>query len=433
MKKIIILASCICLTLFQSCLKSQVDYFNQTAASRMKAALDNAKNVLVSAENGWKMEYFTASGGYNYAVKFIEDDAKGNQIDSICATSELAPSKMSGSYFRLKNDDGPVLSFDTYNDVLHYFGTPDWSNYQARGGDFEFIIISASFDEVVLKGKRSGLITRMTPIEKPETMEIYARRMADTAEGFLVVNGTGSADGTPVKVDFDLTNRNLTLTAKGEDGEWDEVNAVTTPYIVTSNGVRFEREVDFQGHTISAFKYNKVTKKLLADDEDLSFKVSDIPADYTKFSEYLGNFSFTYTDSNMPATADVTVETYDELSKIVRVKGFTEDYEGILLWYNATVGRLQFLPQYVGVYNDEFSIAAFSCDGRSISTSATFDLVPNPTPDKGFKFVTTPGQKMKANCYILMKEFQDEEGETDYEEFTEWKPNFVTPKTLVRK
>lgn len=434
MKKIIFSAiAVISILSFQSCLKNQVDYFDKTAASRMTYALEQARTALYSSENGWKMEYFTYNGGYNFAVKFVDKDAKGNPIDSVCATSELAPSKMSGSYFRLTSDDGPVLSFDTYNDILHYFGTPDWSNYQGHGGDFEFIILSASQDEIVLKGKRTGLISRMTPIEAPETMQSYAAKMADVAENFLVVSATGATDGVAVKMDIDLTSRNVILTAKDEEGQWDEINAVQVPYLITTNGFKFERVIKFQGHEIEYFTYNKNTRRLLADDEDLVFKADAIPSDYVKFSEYPGEYEFKYATDVTPGTATVTIEVVDELSKIVQMKGFTTDYEGIYLYYNATSGRLQYLPQYVGTYNDEFPIAGFTMDGRNVSTSATMDLAPDPTSDKGFKFVSTPDQKMKVTGIILFKEFTTEDGETDYEQFSEWNPSMLYPKTLTRK
>lgn len=433
-KTILFITAVICALTVQSCLKNQVDYFEKTASARMSEALENARNAIYSSPDGWKMEYFTGYGGYNFAVKFIETDAAGNQIDSVCATSELAPSKVSGSFFRLTSDDGPVLSLDTYNDVLHFFATPDWGNYRARGGDFEFIILSATPDEIVLKGKRSGLISKMYPIERPETMHSYVEKMAEMSDQFLVVEASGMSDDVPVKMEFDLTNRNVRMLYRGEDGQWDELNSITVPYLVTADGIRFEHKVEFLNHEIEFFTYNKATKRLLADDEDLVLKAADIPSDYTKFKDFAGTYEFKYGTGASTSTSIVTLEVADELSRIMQMKGFTEDYEGIYLYYNASSGRLQFLPQYVGVLDEEFPIAAFSLlTGNGVSTSATMDLVPNPTPAKGFKFVSTPGQKSTVTGYVLFKEFEDEDGETDYDQFYDWKPNVVQFKTLVRK
>ena len=85
----------------------------------------------------------------------------------------------SKSLYKMSYDDGPVLSFDTGNEVLHYFATPSGSSknlygesglYQAHKGDFEFIVMSAKPEEVVLKGKRSGNKILMYPLdESPET------------------------------------------------------------------------------------------------------------------------------------------------------------------------------------------------------------------------------------------------------------------------
>ena len=127
--------------LLTSCLKDQEDKFDEPAAIRMNNYLQNTADLLKGNPNGWVLNYFPDRdqyyGGYVYTLKFDEQDVE--------ARSELAePEQTFVSKYRLLNDDGPILSFDTYNEVLHFFATPSAGAYEAYDGDFEFIILSAT-------------------------------------------------------------------------------------------------------------------------------------------------------------------------------------------------------------------------------------------------------------------------------------------------
>ena len=61
----------------QSCLHDNEDTFALSAAERIDKAVADAKALLESADNGWKLEYYLGSeysyGGFNYLVKFGAD------------------------------------------------------------------------------------------------------------------------------------------------------------------------------------------------------------------------------------------------------------------------------------------------------------------------------------------------------------------------
>ncbi|MDE6073769.1 MAG: DUF4302 domain-containing protein [Muribaculaceae bacterium] len=118
-------------TLFQSCLKDQTDFFEESPSERMQATLDNARKVLTSAPNGWVFEYFPdrnlSYGGYVYTVKF--DDEKAT------VGAEISPGTFESSYYNFSSDNGPMLTFDTYNSLIHYFATPSSGNYQGKDGE----------------------------------------------------------------------------------------------------------------------------------------------------------------------------------------------------------------------------------------------------------------------------------------------------------
>ena len=82
-------------------------------------------------------------------------------------------------------DNGPVLSFNTYNDVLHTFTNPEdvgitsgFGNDETGtgiGGDYEFIIVDPPEDAsyMMLKGKKRGTYNLLTPIEEGVDYEAY--------------------------------------------------------------------------------------------------------------------------------------------------------------------------------------------------------------------------------------------------------------------
>jgi hypothetical protein len=101
------------------------------------------------------MEYFPSSqqtyGGFNVLARFSDAE--------VTIASEIADfDTTEKSSFSLKQSAGPVLTFDTYNEIFHTFSDPNssksglGSNGKGMEGDFEFLIMKATQDSVILKG-----------------------------------------------------------------------------------------------------------------------------------------------------------------------------------------------------------------------------------------------------------------------------------------
>lgn len=412
-----------------SCQKDSMDYFGQTASSRMQEALDNARKVLTEAENGWAMEYFTACGGYNYAIKFIGTDSNGNPIDSLVAASELSYREPTGSYFKLTTDDGPVLSFDTYNDVLHYFATPDSDNYQAYGGDFEFIILSATADEVVLKGKRTGYISRMTPIRSGDILS-FSEQAGLNSDKFVVLSASGFVKGERALMEFDLASRNIIISGYQDDGQVDKANQVIEPFIITTDGVKFADEIEVFGAKFKSITVNQARTKLLIDGVESSLNIDPVPSGYTLFKDFPGNYLFTYqTGEGKTVTRNVTLSISDQMNKYIMLSGFSNNYE-IELSYSYSDGCLHFSPQYVGELSDTELVAVFTSDGSVVSNLAGIDLVSDG--NGGYRFKDNPNDRFYASYMVLFRDYEAEDGMWYYDQYFGWSPNLFSPKTLTR-
>ena len=78
------------------------------------------------------------------------------------------------SKFTLIADQGPVLSFSTYNVLIHYWSEPKGGlDVDGYAGDFEFVITDARENEVTLKGKKHGTIMHMTKLANDVDWDAY--------------------------------------------------------------------------------------------------------------------------------------------------------------------------------------------------------------------------------------------------------------------
>ena len=163
MKKILIsLAIALVGFNFQSCsLHDETDLFGQSAAERVEEAVKADKALLESASNGWILRYYTgenySGGGYTFLCSF--------KNGKVTVSGDVAESSATArSSYDIVKDRGPVLSFNTYNTILHALGTPTKANVDGGQGDYEFIIEKTTNDSIYLKGKKWGnemVMTRM--------------------------------------------------------------------------------------------------------------------------------------------------------------------------------------------------------------------------------------------------------------------------------
>ena len=161
---------------FAACSRDEESLFDKPAAIRAQEAIENAFDVLTSQEAGWEMAYFpnleASAKGYNMVLKFN----KNGNVSVTAKNSATTANKIltdTASTWAVKSDYGPILTFDTYNDVFHAFSDPQ-ENGAGHLGDYEFLILKATPELVILKGKKHSAYTVMRPMKNTDLPAYFA-------------------------------------------------------------------------------------------------------------------------------------------------------------------------------------------------------------------------------------------------------------------
>ena len=366
MKRIIpILATAVLSALvLSSCVKDEEQIFEKSASLRVQEAMDNAQKVLTAASNGWKMYYYPhpdrSYGGYMFALKFDSENVE--------VWSDLFADS-STSLYKMTNDDGPVLSVDTGNHVFHYFTSPSGTQknlygesglYEGHKGDFEFIIMKATPEEVILKGKRSGNLNYMYPLDDDPAG--FVQKAAQNAEDLFVSSFAGTVGGHAATASLDLANRQCTIKLTDvEDGTW------KAPYIVTDTGIRFYKPVLIDSKPIEALDWVNDSQSLVSiGGAELPVSlVGQLPAGWRSYKDLLGEYTLVFNDAGEPwynnaQTATVTL-VEDEFKKTMLLKGVNDLYD-IKVNYDLSSGDLTIMGQIIGQYgvNDVYWAPLFA-------------------------------------------------------------------------
>ena len=252
MKKVysLILAA-IGLMAYTSCTNEVDDVFDKSSAERIQDAIEADKDVLTSAANGWLMEYYCGSqyGGYNVTCKFSDDN-------TVTVKNEFYdPSESRTSHFKLEQSQGVILSFDEYNEFIHCFSDPVnpfgiGQKSVGMNGDFEFRILTACADSVVMIGKKHGQKIKMTPIADDFDVESYLAAVAQVEKNMEATQYSLVIDENDT-IAASKSYRVISFTDP-ETG-----NDVKVSFIVTDKGFAFRTPIKFAGKTITGFDYRE--------------------------------------------------------------------------------------------------------------------------------------------------------------------------------
>lgn len=347
-----------------SCLKDQEDTFDQSASIRAKEYLDNARKVLTSAENGWVMNYYPDNlqgyGGYSYVLKF-----DNSNVTAYFVNGKTTPQPQEGgstidvpvpetSTYSLTNEDGPSLAFDTYNSYLHHYATPSAGAYEAKGGDFIFIVLNISEDEnvITLKGNRSGNLVKLyRNTISPEQYIMDCVKVLNTQlyENFAFDN---------ILMELDLESQQATIKVGEESTE--------RAFIINNTGIQLYEPVTMGGKTFERFTYDATNNTYTSDEDKTIVLQGSLPAGWRSYEDLAGKYKV--------GESTITVKTNAD-GKTYSITGFVDGVSGtITASYKFTKGSFVLSPQYAGMYASKYYIwlMAYGDEGLSWDSSIQF-------------------------------------------------------------
>lgn len=224
-----------------SCSREEDDIWERSAAERLNDAKNEDIAILCAAPHGWEMLYFTESDakGLNFLMKF-----NTNGSVTIAANNDHTSGyKEETSAFDVITDDGPVLTFNTYNSLFHRYADPDPDQTQdtdgvGDGGDYEFKIMSISNEMIYMRGKKHGAEIYMYPLSDDNWEQYFTdvndnlNRMFNSSIPTLWVT---LADGKR----YSITKASTQVMDMVPEGGDAITETSTLSYVVTRNGFRW--------------------------------------------------------------------------------------------------------------------------------------------------------------------------------------------------
>ena len=252
-KYIFALAAVVAGLSMQSCsLHDETDTFGKPAAERMEETIKADKQLLESASNGWKLEYYTGEeytgGGYTYLLKF--------KNGSVTASGDMAdePWTKETSSYDIIADQSAVLTFDTHNSLLHKFATPTSSSIDGEQGDYEFVIQKTTQDSIFLKGKKWGNKMVMSRLPENISWEEHLDSIMKVANGICYNNKVMQGNDSIGHLAVDDYTRRAVL-KKGDD-------SIAVSYVVDPDGIHFQKPFNVDGVEISDLAFDRNTNEL---------------------------------------------------------------------------------------------------------------------------------------------------------------------------
>jgi len=254
------------LSLSVSCEKKMDRIFDESPTDRLNASVSNVYTTLQANKDGWMIKYYPSSalefGGYTLFAKFT------NSVD-VTVEGDMTTLAAQTSTYTVVPGAGPILTFDTYNRIFHYFALPGYFNkssaYQLPGfltaqigsvnegmkGENDFLVTKASADSIVMEGRKSYNKIVMIPIKSSETTTIVAtyRSALTKFHAFSNYKFEVGTESFPATFATAATKRALLIAG----------NSKPYAYRYTPTGLEFYTEYDVNGVKFRELKYVEPT------------------------------------------------------------------------------------------------------------------------------------------------------------------------------
>ena len=282
MKKYITL--CFALLLMAACQYKEDPVFEQKPTERTLSVLGKYKEVLEGHDGYWLLTYYPeeyrdgfwvypyypsvftstneypkyhrAIGGYNFVLKF--SDGKVTTSSEVSTTNAEDTSR-----FIYSLAEFPILSFNTYGEILHHFSHVTSMFPNAKGGEVDFIITKEENGVFTLKGTKNENI--MTLSKLTTDRETFLNKIRENSK-LLKNKGLSPISVGGVEVTLDLFPSARQLAFIYEGGHKYEQQA----FIFTEKGIKLYEPVTINGQTFTGFYFNDAKTALTTPDGKIS-------------------------------------------------------------------------------------------------------------------------------------------------------------------
>ena len=249
------------LALIVACSPETENVFGDSPAQRQQKATEQYYQILEGNEYGWAVDFYPSElefGGIAYTALFLDGRvtlACEQPIDNRSVSGRYAAGQEVTSDYRVVNGRGVMLTFDTYNALLHYWSQPSGTDFDGYASDYEFTFVSASADEVVLRGVKHGNLLCMYPLHEAsatyinKVVDMRSQVGPDTRKRIIV-------DGTTIPATIMENHMEYPV-----DGQMQNM-----PYVYTSQGVRFYQPVALNGVSAMELLFDAQSKSLRSAD-----------------------------------------------------------------------------------------------------------------------------------------------------------------------
>lgn len=339
-----------------SCSNKEEDIFDDAAAVRMDAAKTETKALLISAPNGWELSYFADNEwepGYVILMKFHNDES----VEMAGSNAWVANAFMSQdryavqhetSLYKMISDDGPVLTFDTFNRMLHIFSEPynlpsptynpdnvpfpigpqeksavsgkdydvNESGY-GHNGDYEFVVLSKSENEIILRGKKTRITMRMRRLADDTDWDTYFATVHRLAENTFS-NRFGDLKMVVGGHDLHISNLTSGVMSILADDDDPVMETVKVPFIYTPDGIRLREpykgfEDRLADIAIQNFAFNE-DGTLRCTDRDVEFALNSSYPEIFGMPTFSWNINFDTAAGTVKTLIDQTVADFAAIS-----------------------------------------------------------------------------------------------------------------------
>lgn len=343
----------------QSCLFSEEDIFDDSSANRLTADVIKCREILQSVPNGWKLEYYVGAdytmGGTTLLMRFDENNV---EMTGTIGPDGFTSGDIVKSLYQVQSEQSTMITFDSYNSLMHLYAAPLEVNMNLQG-DYEFIVMSASEDKIVLQGKRYGNIMEMTPVPKDIPWRIVLQDISEVEKEAFLDTYYLKKGG---KVVSRIMREKGTLATFSLSNEGQET-AKVIPYIYTEKGLKFQRPFDLDGIEMQNFEWDRKQRLFVCSD----LSASDVtlseyyPEDYMSYDDYIGRYMaqvevLDNTGSFSPKLIPVTIMAKEQ-GESYTLRGLDFDFT---LQYDKATGKLLLDSQNFGVMSNGYYMACAS-------------------------------------------------------------------------